>query len=135
MKAMIASVLVAAAGCATDEVRLVEPGAAAPAASAGPAYVELQLTDTSDAAPPGSASLWVSVGRLEIEHADGRWTTISAEPLRFDAFAAERGNAAVIASAELPAGSYRTLAIEIDSATFVSQGQVLPITIEHGGVK
>src|SRR5207302_9664090 len=58
-----------------------------------------------------------------------------AEPQRFELFAAEHGDAAVVASSMLPADTYRTLAIEIDSAQLVVQGVAATVTIENGALK
>jgi hypothetical protein len=136
MKAMIGMLLVSAMGCATDEAAPAAVGDHGATAPAGPAYLEIQFTDTSDARPVANdAQLWVTIGRLEVEHADGHWTTISAQPMRFDLFAAEAGDAAVVASSMLPAGGYRTIAIEVDTAQLVAGGVQTSFTIQDGAMK
>ena len=142
MKAIAIGLLVAA-GCTDPNVA---PSAPAPETVVGPAYIEIQFTDASNLAvgpnaaatveniPPPAPQLWVEVSRVEIEQAAGDWMTISAEPQRFDLFQVDNGNAFVVASAELPAGSYRQLAVEIDAATLIAGGTTQDLAITHGSV-
>jgi len=142
MKAIALGMLVAA-GCTDPRVA---PGAPANDTPVGPAYLEVQFTDSSsmgagvnapgtvENVPPPAPQLWVEVSRIEIEHAAGAWTTIAAEPQRFDLFEVGGGNAAVVASSELAAGGYRQVAVEIDAATLVAGGVSQDITIVHGSV-
>ena len=122
MKAIIAGFIVAASGCATDEVAPVDQSGA----HAGPAYLEVQFTDTSDALaqwPGARPKLVVDIARVEIEHADGWWVAISGDSRQLDLLAVEAGNAAVISTSLLPHGAYSAVRVVVDSATLLVPDQ------------
>lgn len=122
MKALIAGLLAATSACTTDAVTPVDVSGG----SAGPAYLEVQFTDTSDAAaqwPGMRPKLVVDVAKVEIQHVDGRWTTVSGAPRQVDLLAVEAGNASVISTSVLPPGGYSAVRVTVDAATLLVPDQ------------
>jgi hypothetical protein len=121
-------------GCAVDPSPS-SPSEPAETAPSGAAYLEVQFTDTSVAVPDGAnAQLWVMIGRLQIQHASGAWTTISSNLMRFDLFAVEHGDISVVASGKLVPDDYSALAIDVEAAELVVDGATTPVTIANGSI-
>jgi hypothetical protein len=135
MKAIIAGLLAATSACTSETVAPVDVSGGA----AGPAYLEVQFTDTSDALaqwPGMRPKLVVGVGRVEIEHADGRWVTISGSLRQVDLLGLEAGNAHVISTSVLPPGGYSAVRVTVENATLLVPDQApQPIAVVNSTVE
>ena len=146
MKAIAIGVLVAA-GCTDPSVAPSAPATngTVTAPSYAPAYIEIQFTDSSNLSDtPNFAAtgqnvsspprFWVDVASIKMQQSDGSWVKVATEPQQFDLLRFDHGNIAVLASAEIPAGGYAQLAVEIDAAVVDAGGYEWPYTIKYGSV-
>lgn len=127
---VIAGLMLVGAGCtATTSTSVTTP----PPPTQGRAV--FTITDAATAIT-GVTAATITVNKLEVHSAAQGWVTVSSSTKQYDLLALKQtGSAALLADANLAAGTYDQLRLEISKVELTVNGQTQQATLPSGNLK